>query len=260
MMMEETKTKQTEEQTAGNTGDVIRVEHLNLSFGEQQVLEDISFSLGKKENLVVMGKSGTGKSVLIKCIAGLIVPDGGSIRIFDQEVTTMKYNELNNTRRQLGFLFQGAALYDSMSVKENLKFPLLRMKTKISAAEIEEKIDTVLENVGLADAKDKMPSQLSGGMKKRIGLARTLIPGPKIMLYDEPTTGLDPVTSREISELINEVQEKYHTSSMIITHDIACAKLTSNRILMLRDGKVYISATFDELIASTDPWVKTFFE
>jgi len=244
---------------ASTNGNAIDVEHLKLSFGEQDVLVDVSLNLAHKENLVVMGKSGTGKSVLIKCIVGLMNPDAGSVKIFGNEINGIGYSELNELRKRIGFLFQGAALYDSMSVKDNLTFPLLHHRKKMKKDEMESLIDTVLENVGLADAKDKMPSQLSGGMRKRIGLARTLIPGPEIMLYDEPTTGLDPVTSREISELINEVRQKYNTTSIIITHDIACARMTADRILLLKDGRVYQSGTFDEFSSSSDPWIQSFF-
>jgi phospholipid/cholesterol/gamma-HCH transport system ATP-binding protein len=248
--------KSEEKKTDAN---VVEIENLIVSFGNQEVLKGVTMNLIKNENLVVLGKSGTGKSVLIKCISGLIIPDAGSIKVFGEEITTMNYKSLNNLRMRIGFLFQSAALYDSMSVEDNLKFPLLRTKKKMKPSEINERIESVLENVGLSDSRYKMPSELSGGMRKRIGLARTLIPGPEIILYDEPTTGLDPVTSAEISNLIIEVQKKYNTSSMIITHDIACARETSNRIIMLNDGIVYTTGTWNELSKSNDPWIQNFF-
>jgi phospholipid/cholesterol/gamma-HCH transport system ATP-binding protein len=214
--------------------------------------------LKKGENLVVLGKSGTGKSVLIKCIVGLIHPDQGSINVFDQDVVKIPYKELNVLRRRIGFLFQSAALYDSMTVKENLEFPL-RMSPPLPRKELDIKINEVLENVGLADAIYKMPSQLSGGMKKRIGLARTLIMDPEVILYDEPTTGLDPITSNEISVLINDVQKKYQASSIIITHDIPCARHTANRIIIIKEGSIYAEGTFEELEKSNDEWIRSFF-
>ena len=237
---------------------VIRIKGLEKSFGLQQVLRGVDLDLNKGENLVVLGKSGTGKSVLIKCIVGLIYPDNGSIEVFEKDIVTIPYNELNIMRRRIGFLFQSAALYDSMTVRKNLEFPL-RMSPPIPAGELEDKITEVLENVSLADAIDKMPSQLSGGMRKRIGLARTLIMSPEIILYDEPTTGLDPITSNEISELIKSVQEKYQTSSIIITHDIACARHTADRVMIIKEGKVYAVGTFQEMEQSKDKWIGSFF-
>ncbi len=242
-----------------STEPIITIRGLRKSFGSQEVLKGIDLDLRKGENLVVLGKSGTGKSVLIKCLVGLIHPDEGSINLLNKDLVTIPYKELNEMRRRIGFLFQSAALYDSMTVRENLKFPL-RMSPPLPPAELEEKIMTVLENVGLADAVDKMPSQLSGGMKKRIGLARTLIMNPEIMLYDEPTTGLDPITSNEISLLINDVQEKYQTSSIIITHDIPCARHTANRLVIIKEGNIYAEGTFEELENSDDKWIKSFFE
>lgn len=237
---------------------VITIEGLEKSFGEEQVLQGMSLQLKKGENLVVLGKSGTGKSVLIKCIVGLIHPDKGSIKVFDKDIVKMPYTDLNLLRRRIGFLFQSAALYDSITVRKNLEFPL-RMSPPLPPAELEKKIMEVLENVSLSDAVDKMPSQLSGGMRKRIGLARTLIMNPEIILYDEPTTGLDPITSNEISDLIKDVQKKYHTSSIIITHDIACARHTANRVMIIRDGKVYAEGTFREMEQSKDEWIASFF-
>jgi phospholipid/cholesterol/gamma-HCH transport system ATP-binding protein len=238
---------------------VMEVSNLGISLGGQAVLKDINFHLNKKENLVVLGKSGSGKSVLIKCIVGLMRPDQGLINIFGKEILKLDHRELDEIRRRIGFLFQSAALYDSMSVKENLAFPMLRMKKKINKKELNDRIEEVLESVGLSDAIHKMPSELSGGMRKRIGLARTLVPGPEIMFYDEPTTGLDPVTSAEISELINEIREKYHTSSLIITHDMACAHTTSDRMLLLQDGAFHAEGTYDELSDSRDEEVQAFF-
>jgi phospholipid/cholesterol/gamma-HCH transport system ATP-binding protein len=217
---------------------VIEIYNLKKSFGVQEVLTDVSMKLFDGENLVVVGKSGTGKSVLIKCIVGLLKSDGGTINVFQKKVSDLNRIEFGELRQRIGFLFQSGALYDSMSVKENLEFPLRRIRKNLTEPQIREKINEVLENVGLIEVLNKMPSQLSGGMRKRISLARTIIVDPMIMLYDEPTTGLDPVTSDEISSLINYVKEKYKTSSIIITHDIQCALKTADRIIMLKDGKV----------------------
>ncbi|MEI8046790.1 MAG: ATP-binding cassette domain-containing protein [Bacteroidota bacterium] len=238
---------------------VIEINNLVKSFGAQPVLTDLSLKLFNGENLVVLGKSGSGKSVLIKCIVGLMRADSGTINVFDREINKLNNNELGALRQKIGFLFQSGALYDSMTVKENLEFPLRRIKKNLSEKEMADKISEVLENVGLADALNKMPSQLSGGMRKRISLARTIVVDPLIMLYDEPTTGLDPVTSDEISELINDVQKKYNTSSIIITHDIKCALATANRIIMLADGKVYKEGKIKDFENSTDPLIKSFF-
>lgn len=239
---------------------VIEIENLSKSFDNQAVLKDVSLKLFNGENLVVLGKSGSGKSVLIKCIVRLLNADGGSIKVLGQDVTALERKEMNELRKKMGFLFQSGALYDSMTVKQNLEFHLRRIKNGLSEKEIKEKIVEVLENVGLPDALDKMPSQLSGGMQKRISLARTIIVDPQIMLYDEPTTGLDPVTSDEISLLINEVQEKYKTSSIIITHDIACARTNANRVIMLLDGKIYLEGSLKMFENSEDPNIKPFFK
>jgi len=238
---------------------VIEISNLKKSFGTQEVLKNASLKLFKGENLVVLGKSGSGKSVLIKCIVGLLSVDGGTINVFGENVTSLNRKKLEELRTKIGFLFQSGALYDSMSVKENLEFPLRRIKKNLTENEIKEKVNEVLENVGLPDALEKMPSQLSGGMRKRISLARTIIIDPLIMLYDEPTTGLDPVTSDEISELINEVQKKYKTSSIIITHDIKCALSTADRVLMLMDGEVYKEGKLMDFEKSTDPVINAFF-
>ncbi len=239
---------------------VIEIKNLRKSFGSQEVLKNISFKLYNGENLAVVGKSGTGKSVLIKCIVGLLSTDGGTIKVFDKNVPLLNRKEMGELRLKIGFLFQSGALYDSMSVKQNLEFPLRRVKKKLTEKEIAAKINEVLENVGLADALHKMPSQLSGGMRKRISLARTIVVDPMIILYDEPTTGLDPVTSDEISALINDVQKKYKTSSIIITHDIQCALNTADRIIMLEAGEVYKEGNLKDFVDSSDPLIKSFFK
>jgi phospholipid/cholesterol/gamma-HCH transport system ATP-binding protein len=238
---------------------VVQIERLNKSFGEKKVLKDVTLKLYKGENLVILGKSGGGKSVLIKCIVRLIMPDSGKVNVLGNEVPGLKYRQLNEVRKQIGFLFQSAALYDSMSVRENLEFPL-RNSGKTDKHKLEEKVQQALANVDLTDTIDKMPSELSGGMRKRLGLARTLILNPAIMLYDEPTTGLDPITSKEISELILRTQERYHTSSIIITHDMECARITANRVIILKEGTIHAEGTFDELSNSNDPFIHSFFE
>lgn len=247
-------------ETTTPTENVIEIEDLRIRFGEMQVLDGLTLQLRKGENLVILGKSGTGKSVLIKCIVRLLKADSGSINIMGDEVNGMKYKELEDVRRKIGFLFQSGALYDSMTVRQNLEFPLKRMKEKISDEEIQSKIKEALENVGLPDAIDKMPSELSGGMRKRISLARTIIVDPAIMLYDEPTTGLDPVTSHEISLLINDIQKKYKTSSIIITHDIECARTVANRLIMLQKGKVYKEGKLEEFENTDDELINSYFQ
>ena len=242
-----------------NDEPVIEINNLKKSFGTQEVLTDVSLKLFNGEHLVVLGKSGGGKSVLIKCIVGLLSADSGTINVFNKNVTVLSRKELGILRQKVGFLFQSGALYDSMTVKQNLEFPLRRIKKDLTEKEIEEKVNEVLEHVGLSDALYKMPSQLSGGMRKRISLARSLVVDPMIMLYDEPTTGLDPITSDEISTLINNIQEKYKTSSMIITHDIKCALNTANRIIMLNEGKVYKEGKVEDFENSTDPLIHSFF-
>jgi phospholipid/cholesterol/gamma-HCH transport system ATP-binding protein len=239
---------------------VIEISHLKKSFGEQQVLKDISLKLFNGENLVVLGKSGSGKSVLIKCIVRLLYTDDGTINVFGENVNNLDSDGLGELRKKIGFLFQSGALYDSMTVKQNLEFPLRRIKKNLTQKERDEKINEVLENVGLAAALHKMPSQLSGGMRKRISLARTIVVDPMIMLYDEPTTGLDPVTSDEINSLINEVQKKYKTSSIIITHDIECARTIADRIIMLANGEVYEEGRLEKFEKSTDALIKSFFK
>lgn len=247
-------------ETTTNIENVIEIKDLSIKFGTMQVLDGLTLELRKGENLVILGKSGTGKSVLIKCIVRLLKADSGMINILGDEVNGMKYKELEDVRRKIGFLFQSGALYDSMTVRQNLEFPLKRMKEKISDEEIQNKIKEALENVGLPDAIDKMPSELSGGMRKRISLARTIIVDPAIMLYDEPTTGLDPVTSHEISLLINDIQKKYKTSSIIITHDIECARTVANRLIMLQEGKVYKEGKLDEFENTDDELVNSYFQ
>lgn len=238
----------------------ISIDGLYKSFGKNnEVLKGVSFHVNKGENVVVLGKSGSGKSITIKCMVGLIKPDKGEIRMFDTDITKLSLDELNKIRLKVGFLFQNAALYDSMTVRENLEFPLRRHSKKLSSTDLNEIILEILTSVGLADDIDKMPSELSGGMRKRIGLARTLILNPEIILYDEPTTGLDSITSREISELMLEVQKKYKTTAVIITHDMACAKLTGDRLLILKDGIIHAEGTYEALEKSKDLWVRSFF-
>ncbi|MBK5286418.1 MAG: ATP-binding cassette domain-containing protein [Bacteroidia bacterium] len=243
-----------------STDRIIEISNLRKSFGRQEVLRNISLKLFCEENLVVLGKSGSGKSVLVKCIVRLLTSDEGTIDVLGREVRSLNTKELGELRKKIGFLFQSGALYDSMTVKQNLEFPLQRIKKNLTQKERDEKINEVLENVGLADALHKMPSHLSGGMRKRISLARTIVVDPLIMLYDEPTTGLDPVTSDEISALINDVQKKYKTSSIIITHDIECARATANRVVMLKDGEVYQEGKLEAFENSTDPLIKSFFK
>jgi phospholipid/cholesterol/gamma-HCH transport system ATP-binding protein len=239
---------------------VIEINNLRKSFGNQEVLRNLSLKLYNGENLVILGKSGSGKSVLIKCIVGLLNSDGGEINVLGENVNELKSEDLGELRKKVGFLFQSGALYDSMTVKQNLEFPLRRVRRNLHESEIDEKVKEVLENVGLSDAINKMPSQLSGGMRKRISLARTIVVDPLIMLYDEPTTGLDPVTSDEISLLINTIQKKYKTSSIIITHDIECARMTANRVIMLYDGEVYLEGNLASFEKSEDALIKSFFK
>lgn len=239
---------------------VIDIHNLKKGFGAQEVLKDVSLHLLKEENLAVLGKSGTGKSVLIKCIVRLLRADAGSIEVLGENISELSGKGLDTLRTKIGFLFQSGALYDSMTVRENLEFPLKRIKRQLTRKEITEKIEEVLENVGLSETIDKMPSELSGGMRKRISLARTIVVDPRIMLYDEPTTGLDPVTSDEISLLINDVQKKYKTSSIIITHDIECARATADRVIMLDGGEVYKEGTLADFESSTDTLIKSFFK
>jgi len=259
MEVQDTKTPDTALPKTTGREPVVEINNLRKSFGSLEVLKDVSLKLYNGENLVVLGKSGTGKSVLIKCIVGLLTADSGTIKVFDKQVSGLNTDDLGELRQHIGFLFQSGALYDSMTVKQNLEFPLRRIKKDLTKEQIAEKINEVLENVGLADALNKMPSQLSGGMRKRISLARTIVVDPLLMLYDEPTTGLDPVTSDEISELINQVQKKYKTSSIIITHDIKCALATADRMIMLAEGEVYKEGKLKDFEHSADPLIKAFF-
>jgi len=239
--------------------EVIIIEHLSKSFGEQKVLTDFSLRVKRGDNVVVLGKSGSGKSVLIKCIIGLLIPDSGKINVLGNSMIELGEDELNLARAKIGFLFQSNALYDSMTVRENLEFPLRRHRPDISEQELQEMVFESLENVGLEHTSEMMPSALSGGMLKRIALARTMILRPEVILYDEPTTGLDPITSREIEKLILSLQKKYDTSSIIISHDMSCVKFTADRVVLLLDGRCYIEDTFEHLEQSQDEHVKQFF-
>jgi phospholipid/cholesterol/gamma-HCH transport system ATP-binding protein len=254
-------------QTTANTAaktksreQVIDINNLRKGFGTQEVLKNVSLQLFKGENLAVLGKSGSGKSVLIKCIVRLFNPDYGTINVLGEDVTALNNESLGELRKKIGFLFQSGALYDSMTVRQNLEFPLRRIKKDLSQKEINEKVNEALENVGLSDTLNKMPSQLSGGMRKRISLARTIVVDPIIILYDEPTTGLDPATSDEISLLINDIQKKYKTSSLIITHDIECARNTADRLIMLHEGEVYKNGQLAEFEKSSDTLIRSFFK
>lgn len=239
---------------------VIEIEHLNKSFGSNHVLRDFSFVLNEGENVVVLGKSGSGKSVLIKCIIGLIKPDSGKILVFGKNIPQLHHKELDQLRSRVGFLFQSNALYDSMSVRENLEFPLRRQKSAMAKEQMNALVLEALDNVGLRHTIDLQTSELSGGMKKRVALARTLILKPDIILYDEPTTGLDPITGKEISNLIRELAKKYHTSSIIISHDLNCVNIVADRIIMLIDGTCYAQGSMKELQQSSDPKIELFFE
>ncbi|GGA94169.1 ABC transporter ATP-binding protein [Puia dinghuensis] len=251
---------QVEKLPANGQQPVIVVRGLTKSFGEHEVLHSISLHVKKGENLVVLGKSGSGKSVFIKCLVRLEWPDCGTISILGKDLDSLNYQETNDLRIRIGFLFQNAALYDSMTVRENLAFPLRQHKKRMSAKKKEALILEMLDNVGLVDSIDQLPSKLSGGQVKRIGLARTLILQPEVMLYDEPTTGLDTITAKEISELIVKMQKKYHISSIIITHDMICAGITADRIIILRDGIVYAEGSYAQLENSQDEWIRSFFD
>ncbi|NWF51398.1 MAG: ATP-binding cassette domain-containing protein [Ignavibacteriaceae bacterium] len=237
---------------------MVEVKNLKKSFGNLVVLDDVSFNVQTAENFVVFGRSGTGKSVLLKCLVRLMDPDKGEVVIDNKNVLQLSLSELNELRKNIGFLFQGAALYDSMTVRENLEFPLIR-HFNFTPLEREKKVKEVLERVSLELAIDKMPSELSGGMKKRIGLARSVISQPKLMLYDEPTTGLDPITSKEISELIIELQKSLNMTSIVVTHDLLCAKIIADRAIFLHDGKIHGEGTIEQLTTADDDLLKNFF-
>jgi phospholipid/cholesterol/gamma-HCH transport system ATP-binding protein len=243
---------------AGN--EVLSVTSISKKFGKKVVLDDFSLTLHKGESLAILGRSGSGKSVLIKCIIGLLTPEAGSINVLGNNVLSLDKEGLDRLRTRVGFLFQSNALYDSMSVRQNLEFPMRRHLGKLTTEVLNEKVLTALKNVGLENTVDLMPAELSGGMQKRIALARTLIMNPEIMMYDEPTTGLDPITGKEISNLIVEIQRKYDTSSITISHDMKCVEIIADRILVLIDGKCYAEGTFDTLKQSGDTKVKQFFE
>ncbi len=244
-----------------NTESIIEIKNLKKSYGENHVLNGFNMNLVEGENLVIMGKSGSGKSVMIKCLIGLEDPDSGTIRVMGKDISQLNHDELDELRTEVGFLFQGSALYDSMTVRENLEFPLRRHTKKFGVIkDTTPLVMEALENVGLANTINLMPEELSGGMKRRIALARTLILQPKIILYDEPTTGLDPITAKEIILLMISIQKKYNTSSIIITHDVDCARAISNRMILLVDGINYVEGTFEELITSNDPKIQAFFK
>jgi len=237
---------------------ILQIKNLKKSFGDNHVLNGFNMELYEGESLVIMGKSGSGKSVMIKCLVGLMQPDSGSIEIMGKDIVNLNRVDMDNLRTEIGFLFQGSALYDSMTVRENLEFPIRKHKKKLS---IKDKlVKEALESVGLSDAIDLMPAELSGGMKRRVALARAIILNPKIIIYDEPTTGLDPITAKEIIELMREIQQKYGSSSLIITHDVDCARVISNRMILLIDGINYAAGTFEEISSSSDKKIQAFFK
>lgn len=241
-----------------NIQPILNINNLRKSFGDNHVLNGFTMELFEGENLVLMGKSGSGKSVMIKCLVGLMQPDSGTIEIKEKDITKLSQKEFNDLRTEIGFLFQGSALYDSMTVRENLEFPL--RKQKRTSEDIEKLVRDALDSVGLADAIDLMPEELSGGMKRRVALARAVILKPRIIIYDEPTTGLDPITAKEIIQLMRNIQQTYKTSSLIITHDVDCARVISNRMILLIDGINYAEGTFKELSSSTDKKIQAFFK
>ncbi|MCD0488255.1 ATP-binding cassette domain-containing protein [Pedobacter sp. MC2016-14] len=247
-------------QTDLSSEKVIEISGLNKSFGNYHVLRNAGLDLYRGENLVVLGKSGTGKSVLIKIIIGLLKPDAGTVKVLGNVVDEITYKELLALRLRVGFSFQNSALYDSMTVRQNLEFPLVRNRKTLTKLEVNKAVEETLDAVGLLQTINQMPSELSGGQRKRIGIARTLILQPEIMLYDEPTAGLDPITCLEINSLINEVQERYRTSAIVITHDLTCAKEVGNRVAMLLDGHFQRQGTFDEVFNTTDERVKPFYD
>ncbi len=238
----------------------VRIIAVHKSFGKKQILNGFSLDVQKGETVVVLGRSGSGKSVLIKCVIGLYMPDAGTIEVLGEDISTMKQDELDKIRARVGFLFQSNALYDSMTVKQNLEFPMRRHLLTITKEESDERIVEMLTHVGLAHTINMLPSELSGGMQKRIALARTLVLRPNVILYDEPTTGLDPITAREISTLINNTQNRFNTTSIIISHDMKCVSATADRVAILHEGKCYAIDTFENVSTSTDPIIKQFFE
>lgn len=242
-----------------NNEPVISIRGLYKSFGELHILKDIDLDVFKGENMVVLGRSGAGKSVLIKILVGLLRPDKGIVKVLGQQIDHLSPKELDRLRLRIGFSFQHSALYDSMNVRQNLEFPLVMNVKNLTRKEIDHKVEEVLDDVGLRDRMNQMPSDLSGGQRKRIGIARTLILKPEVMLYDEPTAGLDPITSEEINKLINEVRDRYNTSSIIITHDLTCAKEVGSRVAMLLHGKFMKVGTFDEVFETDDKQVQSFF-
>lgn len=243
-----------------STNNILVVRNLYKSFGNLHVLIDLNLELERGESVVVLGKSGSGKSVLIKCIIGLLKPDKGTIEMFGENIPDLDEEKLDALRAKVGFLFQSNALYDSMTVRGNLEFPLRRHWIHFSQEEVNKRVINALNDVGLSHTIDMMPEELSGGMRKRIALARTLILNPEIILYDEPTTGLDPITSNEILDLMKNIQKKYNTASLIISHDMNCVRTASDRVIILYEGRCYASGTFEELIQNTDPKVKQFFQ
>jgi phospholipid/cholesterol/gamma-HCH transport system ATP-binding protein len=249
-----------QEKHIDRTNVVISIRDLHKSFGTNHVLRGIDLDINQGENVVVLGRSGTGKSVLIKIIAGLLKPDKGSVNVLGNSVATISYRQLEQLRLRIGFSFQSSALYDSMTVRENLEFPLLRNSKHLSTEQVTQAVEKALEAVGLSQTIQQRPDELSGGQRKRIGIARTLIMQPAIMLYDEPTAGLDPITSMEINDLINEVQKRYNTSAIIITHDLTCAKATGDRIAVLLDGQFAREGSFDDVFNSGDERLKSFYD
>ncbi len=244
-----------------NKKPIIEIKELRKSYGDNHVLNGFNMVLYEGENLVIMGKSGSGKSVMIKCLIGLEYPDSGTIEVMGEKIGELNRRTLDELRTEIGFLFQGSALYDSMTVRENLEFPLRRHTKKFGVLkDTTPLVMEALENVGLAHTIDLMPAELSGGMKRRIALARTLILQPKIILYDEPTTGLDPITAKEILLLMKSIQQKYNTSAIIITHDVDCARVISNRMILLVDGINYAEGTFEEISTKKDPKIQAFFK
>ena len=243
-----------------STGPVIVVKDLKKSFGEQHVLKGFNFHLDRGETLVILGRSGSGKSVLIKCIIGLMKPDEGSIEVLGNDILSMSLQDMDKLRMRVGFLFQSNALYDSMTIRENLEFPMRRHLSNLKSEEVNARVIEALTDVGLEHTIDMMPSELSGGMQKRVALARTLILKPEIILYDEPTTGLDPITGMEISNLIVEIQEKYQTSSIVISHDMKCVEITADRIAVLYNGVCYVEDTYEALKVLQVDIIKQYFD